>query len=374
MKKQSSLRSRVTVFLPLFFALVLILPGLENGSYTRWMLALSFPCVLLLLLLLPSRLFFLDRPSFSAVAVLCGFGMMAGVYLSEDAALSLALSYALLLLFLLAGAVSARSFRVSLFSAVFPAVLGLFLLSGPFWTGVSFSLAEGGIALLLFSVSAFLSRRNYVPALGITLAGLLLLLLGKEIPSALLWGIAAVLLFWAGSGSGLWSLLSLVTVCALFAGGMLLFPSSEPSPSVPSLPSPASIPLLAPEVPQSSPSSGSDPLWLLLGRQYGSIFLLLSLLLMLVLLIRGASLALNARSAFHGILGLGVVLFFGGRTLLFLLSLSGLLPLASPEPPLILSSLPSLAAHGFLAGLLSGISARNEADLAEDARLSMLAR
>ena len=374
MKKHTSLRGRVTVFLPLFFALVLILPGLKDGSYARWMLALSFPCVLLFLLLLPSRLFFLDRPSFSAVAALCGFGMIAGVYLAEDAAVSLALKYALSLLALLAGAVSARSIRASLPFAVFPAVLGLLLLSCPFWAGVSFSFTECGIALLLFSVSAFLSRRNCLPALGLTLAALLLLLLGKEISSALLLGIAAVLLFWAGSGSGLWSLLSLVTVCALFAGGMLLFPLPESAPSGADLPGLASLPLLAPETPQPSASVGSDPLWLLLGRQYGSVFLLLSLLLMLVLLIRGASLALNARSAFHGILGLGVVLFFGLRTLLFLLGLSGLVPFSFREPPLILSSLPALAAHGFLAGLLSGISARNEADLAEDARLSMLAR
>ena len=86
-----------------------------------------------------------------------------------------------------------------------------------------------------------------------------------------------------------------------------------------------------------------------------------------------ASLALGARKSFHASLSLGVVLFFGLRTLFFLLSVSEVLPFRPVELPLLTDSLPNLFAECFLAGLLSGVSARNETDLEEDARLSMLA-
>ena len=49
------------------------------------------------------------------------------------------------------------------------------------------------------------------------------------------------------------------------------------------------------------------------------------------------------------------------------------LPVKAVDFPLMTASFPSLGAQFFMIGLLSGISARNEADLDEDFRLAMLA-
>ena len=94
---------------------------------------------------------------------------------------------------------------------------------------------------------------------------------------------------------------------------------------------------------------------------------------MIALLIRGASLALHTRKSFHASLSLGIVLLLGLRAFLFLAAAAGLLPVAPGAFPFLTSSAPDLFAHFFLLGLLSGVSARNDADLEEDARLAMLA-
>ena len=62
------------------------------------------------------------------------------------------------------------------------------------------------------------------------------------------------------------------------------------------------------------------------------------------------------------------------RTLSALLCTFGFLPLTGIRLPFLTVSLPDLCAELFLAGLLCGVSGRNDADLAEDAHLAMLAR
>ena len=95
---------------------------------------------------------------------------------------------------------------------------------------------------------------------------------------------------------------------------------------------------------------------------------------MLPLTLRGASVAVSARTRFHAVLAMGISLMLALRTLASMLSVFGLLPAAMPALPLLTASLPSLCAQMFLIGLLCGISGRNDADLAEDAHLAMLAK
>ena len=135
------------------------------------------------------------------------------------------------------------------------------------------------------------------------------------------------------------------------------------------------MPLIPPEtiVEESAGFGSPESLYFLFGEQYGLILLFCALLLLIALLIRGASLALHTRKSFHASLSLGIVLLLGLRAFLFLAAAAGLLPVAPGAFPFLTSSAPDLFAHFFLLGLLSGVSARNDADLEEDARLAMLA-
>ena len=92
-----------------------------------------------------------------------------------------------------------------------------------------------------------------------------------------------------------------------------------------------------------------------------------------VLLIRGGSLAILARGRFHGLTAMGAVLLLGLGAVSALLGDFGLSPVEALPLPLLSSDFSSLSSSLFLAGLLCGVSARNKADLEEDARLSMLA-
>ena len=377
MRKNSSFRFRVCALLLVFFACVFLLPASRTGDPTLYMLSAAVPGAMLLLLLLPSRIFAPDRPSLAVALSLCGFSLMATVYLSADETVSQGIRCAAGLFFLTLGAVLVHSFRPSVPAAGLLVFFGFGLLSLPLvLPGFSFSLSDGGMAILIFAVSAFLVLRLRLPALLAGLGGIVLLLLHHEIGSAAVLAVSFAAIFWAASDSALWSGASLVSAVRLFAVflGPLGYSFAEDSGISSALSRLSSMPLLPPEsVPEASGVASSD-LFFMLGEQYGVVFLLCAGLLLILLLIRGASLALHTRKSFHASLALGAVLLFGLRALVFLARSVELLPISAPAFPFMTSSMPDLFAHFFLLGLLSGVSARNEADLEEDARLAMLAR
>ena len=375
MKKRSSSRSRVSALLLVLFAAAFLLPASRTGDSGLYTLAAAVPGIMLFLLFLPAGVFPLDRPSLSAALSLCGFGILASVYISPDEALSQGMRCSAALFFLACGVVLIRAFRPSVPSAILPALCGLGMISCPLWlSSVSFPLAEGGMALLLFSVVAFLSLRQYLPALAASLGGTFLFLLLPDYSGAVVWGLVSVLVFWTASDSLLWSGITLVSSAGLF-GILIGFVPPVSDLAVPSLVSRiAAMPLIPPETILEAADTGSpESLYFLFGEQYGLVFLLCALLLLIALLIRGASLALHTRKSFHASLSMGVVLLLGLRALLFLAASADLLQVSPGAFPFLTSSAPDLFAHFFLLGLLSGVSARNDADLEEDARLAMLA-
>lgn len=376
MKKRSSFRFRVSALILVFFSFCFLLPASRNGNEKLYLLAAAVPGVMLFILLLPAGFFRLDRPSVSAALSLCGFGLLAVVQISPDAAVSQGFRCIAAVFFLAAGTVLVRSFRPSVPGAALPAVCGLGMLSCSLWfPALSFSLAEGGLALLLFGMAAFLSLRLRLPALFAALGGTALLFLNHDPCTAFVWGLSCVLVFWAAAGSPVWSGILLGGMGGMF-GLFLGFSPLSAEPSDPTaLSRIASMPLIMPEsLPESSGELSGDSLFLLLGEQYGLVFLLCAVLLLILLLIRGASVAQHTRKPFHASLALGIILLFGLRALVCLASAAGLVPFAPGCFPFMTSSLPDLFAQFFLLGLLSGVSARNEADLDEDARLAMLAR
>ena len=82
MKKHFSFRSRVSVMMLVLFAAVFALSASRSGDARLWLLTAAVPAVMVLLMAVPSRILFLDRPSLSAALVLSGFGIMAGVFIA----------------------------------------------------------------------------------------------------------------------------------------------------------------------------------------------------------------------------------------------------------------------------------------------------
>ena len=376
MRKRSSFRFRISAVLLVFFATVFLLPAYRDGNPKLYLLAVAVPAAMLLLMLLPARAFSIDRPSISAALSLCGFGLIAAMAANPDEAVSQGFRSVAALFFLASGIVLVRAFRPSVLAAALPAFCGFGMISCFLWfPDLSVSLAEGGMALLLFSLSAFVAMRLRLPALVIVLGGTLLLLLQRDYGNAAVCGITCVLVFWAASGSALWSGILLCCTGGLF--GVFFGFSGLPAESTVSsmLPRIAAMPLIPPEsVPEEHVVSSPDSLFFLLGERYGIVFLFCAVMLVILILVHGSSLAQHTRKTLHASLALGVVLLIGLRLLLFLAVSAGLIPLLPGSFPFLTSSLPDLFTHFFLLGLLSGISSRNETDLDEDARLAMLAR
>ena len=376
MKKNVSSRFRVYALLLFFFATVFLLPACRTGDAKLYLMAGAVPGAMLILLIFPGLLIPLDRPSLCAALPLCGFGIMAAAYASPDEALSHCMRCVASLFLLAAGSVLIRSYRPSLPAAALLAFFGLGILCSPLWIPeIPFSLAEIGTVVLLLAVTSFLAVRLRLPALLTAFGGLLLLLLQKNTGAVAVWGLSAVLLFWAAADSLLWSGISLAGFIAV---GSIFFTFSSPAvekEALSALPRIASLPLIPPEsIPESTEGITSDSPFFLLGKQYGLIFLLCAILFLILLLIRCASVARHTRKGFHASLVLGIILHFGLRTFLFLCTAAVPIPVSAGSFPFLTYSAPDLFSHFFLLGLLSGVSARNEADLEEDLRLSMLAR
>ena len=374
MKPHAPSRSRMIAVVLFFFAAAFALPALSDGDSRLFLLAAAVPGVLLFFGWIPTRIFSLDSPLVWLSLILCAFSVLAPAASDPGAAVTLALSVLPGLLMLLFGTVLLRSFRPSVFSALSTAFCGLLLLSFPlFSASLSISLTMGGLSLLLLAMVASLSIRARFLALFTVLSGLFLLFLEKDTLFACIWSLSCVLVFWACSGSSLWTILAVFSSAALTASIWAVngLPAFQPVPSTTRLHNLGLIGSLQPPE-QPVPVSGTS-VFLALGNQYGLILLLCVFFLFLLLLLRCSSLAQCARQSFHASIALGAMLLLGFRILFFFLSLTEILPWSAVDLPLLTASMPDLCGTLFLIGFLSGVSARNRKDLEEDSHLAMLA-
>ena len=363
-------------------ALILVAPAfliaaLREGDQRLWLLTAAVSGFLLLGSVVFARMFSLDRLILTLTLYLCSAGILAPALSDPSAAFTQSLYCLAGFFVLLSGAVAARSLSPSMLTSLSAGFIGLLLLAGK-TVSAAFSLPveEAALALLLLCFSSLLSREGVFIALIPGAVGLGLLLVRHDPVSAGIWGLTMLALLWAADGR-------LLPVCAGAAALLLMFfcasrllpemlspISAETSGSVSALVSAGWVG--ADVLPVGIPPSA--PLFSLLAGHYGLLFSLLTVLLFLPLLLRGASVAGASRTRFHAVLAMGCTLLLALRTMAGLLTSFGILPLPVSPLPLLSRSLPELCADFFLAGLLCGISGRNDADLEDDAHLAMLSR
>ena len=375
-KRKSSPRLRFAGAALILLVLMLILPAVRTGDQTLYLLAVVLPCAALLCETLLARMFSLDRMILSVSLWLCTAGIAALAPSDPAAAMAQSLRCGAGLAALLIGGVMIRSMSSSLLPSVCSAFLGLLLLAGRLpASSFTVPLTEAALALLLIAFAALLTRQGPISAGLAAAAALALLLVCGETAEALFWSVTVCLLFFAADGR-LIVVLPALAVAALSLWGAFRFSPlpglPEENPGLSALVSAGAIG--ADPLPEAIPALGGDSLFPRLAGHYGLVFAGLTVLLMLPLTLRGAYVAVSARTRFHAVLAMGISLMLALRTLASMLSAFGFLPVTAPAPPLLTLSLPSLCAQMFLIGMLCGISGRNDADLAEDAHLAMLAK
>ena len=375
-KQKSSARFRfsgVMLFLALFFFLV---PALQAGDYRLYMLAAGVPCAMLLCCTILARAFSLDRLILALSLFFCSVGIASLAMTVPDTALVQAVDCGIGILVLIVGAILIRSLSGSLLTAISAAFLGLLLLAGKLIAPTfTLSVTQPTLALLLIAFAVLLSREGPISAAAIGIATAVLLLLRGETADALIWGLTVLLLLFAADGRLLVVLPSLAAFVLLFYGMYKAYTPAFISSEALSADTLKAVGALGADLlPEglTVPETGSL-LPRLLGH-YGLVFTGLTVLLYLPFILRGTTVASCARMRFHAILAMGICLLLGLYTLSSVLSFFGFLPFSGLQMPLLTTSLPSLCAHLFLAGILCGISGRNDSDLAEDAHLAMLAK
>lgn len=371
---KTSSRFRFTGAALLLTVLIFLVPALRNGDPSLYLLAVLVPCALFLCCTVLARMFSLDRILLVLSLYLCAVGIAALAHADPRAALAQALRCGIALVALLAGGILVRSLSPSLLTSGCAAFLGLLLLSANLLSSsLKQQMTGPALVLLLVAFASLFARQGSVPAALLGCVSLALLLIAGETGFALLWGLAVLLLLFAADGRAVVFLPSLAAVILLCFGAFRLFPvQAQPSSFLDALSVSGAVG--SDSLPEAVASLGTVPLFLRVTGHFGLIFTGLTLLLYLPLSLRGAFVAASSRSRFHAILGMGAVLLIALRTLAAALSAFGFSPVPVPDFPFLVLSLPDLCAQLFLVGLLCGISGRNDADLAEDAHLAMLAK
>ena len=375
-RQKSSGRFRFAAASILLAALVFLLPAVQAGDPTLYLLAVLIPCMLFLCETVIARMFSLDRMIMALVLWLCAAGIAALAQSDPDAALAQSLRCGAALVALLIGGIMMRTLTPSLLTSSCAAFLGLLLLAGKLLSpALSLPLTEAAMALLLIAFASLSSRQSSVFALLLGLVALSLLLITGNLADAVFWALIILLLVFAADGRLVLILPALAVVSLLFFIAFRLFPVPDFSRGSSSLETLVAAGAVGAEtLPEGFASPDTRSLFLPLAGHYGLIFAGLTALLFLPLTLRGTTVASAARTRFHAVLAMGASLMLALRALAAILSVFGFLPLSGLTLPFLTDSLPDLCAQLFLAGLLCGISGRNDADLAEDAHLAMLAK
>ena len=357
-------------------ALIFLIPALKNGNPSLYLLAVLVPCAMFLCGTVLARLFSLDRFLLSLVLWFCAAGIAAFAPSDPEAALTQALRCGAALISLLIGGMMVRSLSPSLLTSSCTAFLGLLILAGKLISpSLDLPLIQGAVALLLIAYASLFARQGPVSALFLSIFVLALLLLRGDTAEAVLWGLTVLLLAFAADGRLVVILPALAAVLLLFFVSFRLGTAPVFVQESSSLSALVSAGLAGTDMlPENLTAAVDGSLFTLLTGHYGLLFSGLTVLLFLPFFLRGSTVAGSARLRWHAMLAMGISLLFSFRTLTAVLSAFGILPLSGLSLPFLTASLPDLCAQLYLVGLLCGISGRNDADLAEDAHLAMLAK
>ena len=122
--------------------------------------------------------------------------------------------------------------------------------------------------------------------------------------------------------------------------------------------------------PRAIPAYYTDFIFAVICEQFGILFGLLVLLTYVLILLRGVHIALCARRRFLSLVAMGCTLLLGVQTFVIIGGVIKLIPLTGIKLPFVSYGGTSLLSCMALIGMLCGVAARNEQDLADDAAMT----
>jgi cell division protein FtsW (lipid II flippase) len=274
-----------------------------------------------------------------------------------------------------------------------PLVIGQWQYGAKNWlsiAGMSVQPSEFGKLTLIVILASQLSNRprfrKCLPSLLYAASLCALLLAERDLGALLLYFLTTVMLFYAATSN----LLITLTGLGMGVGGTLvaykLFPYV--AKRVEMFQNPWSDPLdrgwqiiqaliaigsggmfgmgLGLGYPRDIPLYHSDFVFAAICEEFGLVFALSMLGIYVLILMRGASIAMNARTSFHALIAFGVVALIGVQTFVIVGGNIKLIPLTGVTLPFVSAGGSSMVSMMGAMGLLLGVSSLNANDEAED--------
>ncbi len=397
---------RLSSAVMLFYFCAFLLIACKDFAWQGFALALAVPAMIWVGTNFLPKLFPSDRLLLSLTNFLCALGVLVLYSTEPDYAYHQAMYYGIGILAMIVCVWIVRLVRswripvlllipLSLALLVLPLVIGRETNGAKNWfyvAGISVQPSEIVKLSLLIIVSYYMSRHRMLPWLFFAVSCLGVLMLQKDLGTALMYYGTTLMLFYASSGNLFLTGLGLAGGAGAAVMGYKMFahvkkrvaiwlnPWSDYENSgfqiVQSLMAIASGGLFGVGLglgsPKTIPVYYTDFIFAVICEQFGLIFGLCVLLMYVAIIWRGATTAMAARTSFHGLLAMGCTVMLGLQTFVIIGGVIKMIPLTGVTMPFVSYGGTSLVSSLCLVGLLQGVASLNDDDLKEDTRLAML--
>ena len=397
---------RLSSAVMLFYFCAFLLIACKDFAWQGFALALAVPAMIWVGTNFLPKLFPSDRLLLSLTNFLCALGVLVLYSTEPDYAYHQAMYYGVGILAMIVCVWIVRLVRswripvlllipLSLALLVLPLVIGRETNGAKNWfyvAGISVQPSEIVKLSLLIIVSYYMSRHRMLPWLFFAVSCLGVLMLQKDLGTALMYYGTTLMLFYASSGNLFLTGLGLAGGAGAAVMGYKMFahvkkrvaiwlnPWSDYENSgfqiVQSLMAIASGGLFGVGLglgsPKTIPVYYTDFIFAVICEQFGLIFGLCVLLMYVAIIWRGATTAMATRTSVHGLLAMGCTIMLGLQTFVIIGGVIKMIPLTGVTMPFVSYGGTSLVSSLCLVGLLQGVASLNDDDLKEDTRLAML--
>lgn len=389
----------------LFYLLAFLLLAIKDGNWESFLLALVVPSIMFVGVVALPRLFPSDQLLLALTNFLCALGVLVLYRLSPQRGLTQAVNYGVGVGCMILCALLVRYMPGWKWPSVLMMGGSLFLLALPLLIGTEKNGAKSWITLgsmsmqpsevvkiaLMLCISYLLSRRRIFISIMFAGACLLVLMLQKDLGTALLYyGVTLVLIF-AATGS-------LPLVGAGLAGGAgaallgyQMFAHVKRRVAIWLNPW-ADTEGAGYQIVQSLiaivnggvwgvglglgnasviPEYYNDFIFSVILHEFGMLFGLIVLCMYLFIILRGVMIARRSRTAFHALLATGCAALLALQTFVIIGGNIKLIPLTGVTLPFISYGGTSMVSSLCVIGLLQGVASRNQAGVHADRALAM---